>query len=353
MSIVGGYPQNPSDILPLLTNFWRQAKREAWNDFLGEGLLGAASYGNLEGAKQLVSSRANLRWKDRDGRTPLHRAALAGHAGVVSVLLDASAAPLPVEPSCARQEWKLSKGDSYLVNNPISLVQKGKANARDNSGSSPLHLAAERGHASVVKLLLLNGAGPGDCNGKQQTPLHSAATCSSRAAADIIRLLVEAGADVMARDRAGRTPLHAAASSDGTEEAISALVRAGAKPDVMGSIGRSTPLHEACARLRPKNVQRLVDLGANERLLDADDRTAEDRIGQLVLGNSVDFNVESLIRDALAGAEKGRIWRRRRLLMLLRWRQPTLAQVVGNRQPLVAVVVGLEYDVFRTIVLYL
>lgn len=362
MLTVGDHPQDQAELRQLVDRVWRQS-RDAWPNFLGEGLLGAASEGNLESAKQLISAGANLRCRDRERRMPLHRAAHAGHVDVVGYLLlaDRTGNPAPSTgqglgaPVIRPLRWQSGKEGGLQLTRTASLLQC----VRDNSGSIPLHLAAAGGRARVVDLLLQNGAECNSPNGGNQTPLHLAAMCSSGNMGDTIHLLIEAGANVMARDNTGRTPLHAAAS-EGTEEAISALVAAGAMLQATENIGRRTPLHDACARLRPKNVERLLDLGADERARDNDGRTAQDRIGERAVGGPVDPGVADYIRRTLEGGEKGRTWRRRRLLMLLRSRQPAVVQKghsapenVSNgacHQPLVAVVVSLQDDIFRCIV---
>lgn len=359
MLTVGDHPQDQAELHQLVDRVWQQS-REVWSNFLGKGLLGTASEGNLEGAKQLISAGANLRCRDRERRMPLHRAAQAGHADLVSYLLQADGggnqAPSTGqglgEPVILPFRWNSSKEGSLQLTRAPSHLQCG----RDNSGSIPLHLAAAGGKARVVDLLLQNGADCNAPNGRNQRPLHLAAMCSSGTMGDTIRFLIEAGADVMARDNTGRTPLHAAAS-EGTEEAISVLIAAGARPQATDNIGRRTPLHDACARLRPNNVERLLDLGADERVEDNDGQTALDRIGERAAAGSVDPDVVDFIRRTLRGGQKGRTWRRRRLLMLLRSRQPAVAEENGSKgayhQPLVAVVVSIQDDVFRCIVSYL
>lgn len=359
MLTIGDHPQDQAELHQLVDRVWRQS-REAWSNFLGEGLLGAASEGNLEGAKQLILAGANLRCRDRERRMPLHRAAHAGHADLVSYLLQADGGGNPApstsqglgQPVIRPLRWDSGKKGSLQLTRAVSQLQHG----RDNSGSNPLHLAAAQGKARVVDLLLQNGADCNAPNGRNQRPLHLAAMCSSGTMGDTIRLLIEAGADVMARDNTGRMPLHAAAS-EGTEEAISVLVAAGARPQETDNIGRRTPLHDACARLRHKNVERLLDLGADERAKDNDGRTAHERIGERAAAGGVHPDVVDYISRTLKGGQKGRTWRRRRLLMLLRSRQPAVVEKNGskgpNPHPLVAVVVSMQDDVFRCIVSYL
>lgn len=319
MSDRGGHPHQQSDLPELLAETWRNSTRQSWCSFLGVGLVGAASAGNLDGVNQLISAGATLRSKDRDGFTPLHRASHAGHANVVFRLLaDKDDAALGPEPNGqTRLLWQRSKDGPFLVPS-VSLKKKSTVDARDNLGSCPLHLAAARGNAYVVQLLLHNGADPSCSNGLQQTPLHTAATCAFGNSTGSICLLLDAGGDVMARDNAGRTPLHAAAYG-GAQAAVSVLVSAGAKTEARGSVSSRTPLHEACARLRADSVQQLLDLGADECAVDSDGRTPGDMAGEWVQPEEMIAPTMSvLVRRILDRAPKDRIWRRRRLLLLIR-----------------------------------
>ncbi len=74
--------------------------------------------------------------REEDGSTPLHSAAVWGHASVVKILLDAGAKP----------------------------------DARSKYGCTPLHRAAGEGHASIVEALLAAGADPAARNEEGKTP---------------------------------------------------------------------------------------------------------------------------------------------------------------------------------------
>jgi ankyrin repeat protein len=82
--------------------------------------------------------------------------------------------------------------------------------AKDNSGRTTLHSAAEGGHLECIKYLIDKGA---DIEAKDYgggTPLHSAAEGGHL---ECLKYLIGKGADLEAKDSAGKTPLHSAAYS--------------------------------------------------------------------------------------------------------------------------------------------
>lgn len=108
----------------------------------------------------------------------------------------------------------------------------------------PLHLAASRGDAEVVALLLEHGADPTRPSGrvsKQRTPLewlvHTPGdTVGPRQVSQVAKLLIEAGADVNIRTENGRTPLMSVAERGWTEP-VKALLELGADPLLMDKGG--------------------------------------------------------------------------------------------------------------------
>lgn len=134
-----------------------------------------------------------------------------------------------------------------------------QVNQAGPNGSTPLHLAAGLTHspnpeiargaypnARIVKMLLANGADPGNRHAQTQaTPLHGAAN------ARVVDLLVAAGGDVMARDAQGNTPLH----YTGSPQVARALLDKGADTEATNMAGQ-TPLQTA--RLRQQQFDRAL-----------------------------------------------------------------------------------------------
>lgn len=73
-------------------------------------------------------------------------------------------------------------GDEERVRSLIAKADncKGIVNTPDNSGYTPLHYAARKGHVDICKILLQNGALiDAKTNSGQATPLHKAAAAGN------------------------------------------------------------------------------------------------------------------------------------------------------------------------------
>ena len=120
---------------------------------------------------------------DRDGRTPLHHAAVHGNGEMAAMLIGAG----------ARQR-------------------------ADRFGWWPLHCAAAAaGRPDAIAPLLDAGAGTDVRTGRGITPLHFAAMHGTHGS---VRALLAAGADPAVVDAAGRTPLGCALEAGHREAAL-------------------------------------------------------------------------------------------------------------------------------------
>ncbi len=127
--------------------------------------------------------------------------------------------------------------ESLLNANP-SLV-----NLRAGRGKTPLHQAVTSGHErtdELITLLLARGADPNAQDETGMTPLHVAAGWTTRSRAT---LLVDGGADVDALDALGNSPLHEAVLQ-GRVAMTHLLLKLGANPK-LSNVSGETPLELA------------------------------------------------------------------------------------------------------------
>jgi cytohesin len=140
---------------------------------------------------------------------------------------------------------------------------------RTNAFRYPLLLiAAIRGHARAVEILLKHGANP-EATDIRGTPILVSAAALSTDASDrlneaIAILLTRGHANPNARDRArigdGRSALHLAASN-GDRDLVEMLLAAGADPNSKNRVGE-TPLHFAAAHGHLETARLLISRGA-------------------------------------------------------------------------------------------
>ncbi|UKZ97022.1 uncharacterized protein TrAFT101_011791 [Trichoderma asperellum] len=165
------------------------------------------------------------------------------------------------------------------------------ANQADNSGDTPLILAAKFGHFSIVQQLLDVKANPSFVGSQtSQTALHVA---SAYGYLDIVELLLSYGPSVIkTQDCNGNTPLHRALLNDHREismrllqeypKPISSLAAALPIEDTGLSISivdiinldSLSPLNIAIKQGRADVVQNLLKKGARANIVDKDGRTA-------------------------------------------------------------------------------
>ncbi|XP_056655899.1 ankyrin repeat and SOCS box protein 10 isoform X1 [Monodelphis domestica] len=134
--------------------------------------------------------------------------------------------------------------------------------------TTPIHVAANRGHEQVLQLLLNRGAQPDAAPGGR-TALHEACLSGHPACA---RLLLVAGADPDIPDQDGRRPLHLCQGPDALHCA-ELLLRFGASVDGRSEEGEETPLHVAARGGLVELAALLLRKGACPDARDAEGRT--------------------------------------------------------------------------------
>lgn len=188
------------------------ARVEAERHLSGTSIHFAAENNAPNAIAALARNGANLDSIGCKGRTALHNAALYGLTTAVDALLEAGAA--------------LSVRCPY-----------------DSNRRSALDLAAEKGHAGVMRSLIRHGAYVNAAEpGKGVTSLHIAAEFDQVGAIDV---LATSRAYVDAQDSNGSTPLHRACAT-GSCGAITSLAKHGANLNMQNLQGKP-PLHLAVA----------------------------------------------------------------------------------------------------------
>ena len=275
--------------------------------------------GNEVMVHHLLEKGANIHLADKDGWTPLHKAACWGHKNVVKLLSEKRALlnnrgskgetalnfvanygsikdmdhnRVAEEDKCMHNAlldgWdafnQCEKCDKFTIHakwaskvSPIvkkfwDAVRSGTAsdvkealssgvvdvNCKSDIGNStPLTEAAWKGHTNVVKVLLDEGALANEAERYDRTPLIVAATLGNE---DMARLLLDNGAKTNLADKDGWNPLHKAALR-GHVNIIKLLLDEGANPNMRNRDG-DTPLIIATNRGRRDMEKLLLERGA-------------------------------------------------------------------------------------------
>lgn len=131
------------------------------------------------------------------------------------------------------------------------------ANAADEYGSSPLHVASQYGSIDVIRTLMEAGADPLGVDNSADTPIEKAAR-SGRA--DVLEFLLGHLEDKSTRQSLLNRALHDAIHSS-EHAAVRLLLDHGASPDAAGDNGE-TPLEQAVKLCEAQTVSLLLDRGA-------------------------------------------------------------------------------------------
>ena len=156
-----------------------------------------------------------------------------------------------------RQSHYAEGGYKDIVN--LLLAHNATIDAAGPHGVTPLHLAAHKGRASTVELLLREGA-PIEATMDDSfrfTPLYMA---SDMGHTRVVEILLAANASTERRSHEGFTPLHAA-TLNGHEKVVQLLLEHGASVDARDDQG-TRALTYAREMGRQEEAEVLVQFGA-------------------------------------------------------------------------------------------
>ena len=158
----------------------------------------AAAEGNIEVVKQHLAAGTDVDFRNQEGLTALHMAAVKGHNKVAELLIAKGAnvntsgrligtTPLDSAALLGHKEMVELLIDSGADINPQIIT-----------GETPLQRAEQRGHSAIAEILRKHGGKAGEVT------LQLAILKGQK---DVAKSLITGGADVNAKGLLGRTPL--------------------------------------------------------------------------------------------------------------------------------------------------
>ena len=176
----------------------------------------AIKEGRVDDVRRLLAGGMNPN-ASNDG-WPLYIASNAGHAEVVTLLLEAGANVNAVnKDGCTALTGASIQGQTQVVK--LLLTAGANVNTIGPAGFTAITLAADKGHAKVVKLLLEAGANVNAGKEATPTPLYMA---SMRGHPEVVKLLLDVGA-IANLSSSDRSDLLATALSNGHIEVVKLL----------------------------------------------------------------------------------------------------------------------------------
>ncbi len=158
----------------------------------------------------------------------IHEAVRAGNVAAVTALLDKTEGLVGARDESGATPLHVAARGAAPQLVTLLVARGADVNAVDKSGTAPLHILASRGDLAGMTRLIDSGANLDIAGGDGGTPLHAAAMGRQ---VEAIRLLAGRKANLEQRNRYGRTPLVVAAREMRGVPVIATLLDLGARID--------------------------------------------------------------------------------------------------------------------------
>jgi formylglycine-generating enzyme required for sulfatase activity/ankyrin repeat protein len=217
-------------------------------------------FANLEMAKLLILSGADVRVPSRNGYTPLHLNSFSGNVEMAELLIARGADVAAVNPNDGSMPHHLATmtGKTELVD---FLLSKGAPiNAKEKKyGLTALNFAAWLGHTEIIKLLLAKGADTSIKDARGRTPMEQAIQQNRP---ESVRVLTQHLEDAVSAGQEKLNEQLFKAVEDDDPQQIRELLRQGANHGAKDNQG-NTPLHIAAFKEHLACCAALIEGGAN------------------------------------------------------------------------------------------
>lgn len=194
--------------------------------------VNAAMRGNRSELERLLDGGVDINAINRYGRTALLQAAMMDDLDIVNLLLKRGALAHPNHNGTTPMHIAAQRGWGALVN--VLLAANVDPDIQDLDGRTPLYLALLGGYSRVVELLIDENVDLHAIDSRANNLLHVAARNGNL---ESVRTLLDHSVAVNAGNREGATPLHYAVQSDAHD--VVALLLANSA-DVNASTEEST-----------------------------------------------------------------------------------------------------------------
>lgn len=266
-------------------------------------------------AETLIKSGADVSITDRQKKNILHYLAPIAGAQKLLALIPPQNLNVDAKDESGNTPLLIAADNSQWVNVETFTSMGANINIANRAGKTPLLLAGEKGNLSAVKNFMEKGADVKKSDGAGMTLLHHLASNANKSALPLLSDAVSKGASVNASSANGSSPLGIAIAS-GNSAVFTSFLEMGADKDHLE--GNTAPLPMFAYQKKRKDMSKtLIEKGADIKKTSTDGKTilhlaaAEDdwQFVTFLLGYNPDMNArdDGGLTPLLAAIDKSAI----------------------------------------------